>query len=60
MYFKRKDKFSDFKKEELKNYPSYKNILLEFAKYYQLDKYSLKEIDKYLWQAGKDYFPRKY
>lgn len=59
MHFKRKDKFSNFKKGELKHYPSYKRILLEFTTYYQLDKYSLKEIDKYLWQAGKYYFPRK-
>lgn len=60
MHLKRKDRFATFKKEELKNFPRYKEILLQFREYYNLTKFNLKEIDKYLWQAGKDYFPRKY
>lgn len=60
MYFKKKDNFSDFKKKDLKEYPKYKNILLEFRAFYNLGDFNLKEIDKYLWQAGKDYFPRTY
>ena len=31
----------------------FKNILLEFRKYYKLNKYNLKELDKYLWLLGK-------
>jgi len=60
MYFKKYDKFYEFKKEELKNYVSYRNILLKFQNYYNLNYFNLKEIDKYLWQAGKYYFPKKY
>lgn len=60
MYFKKTDKFYDFKRSELKIYSRYKGILLNFQKFYGLEKYNLKEIDKYLWQAGKDYFPKKY
>lgn len=60
MHFKKKDNFYNFKKEELKNYPRYKNILIEFQKYYGLAEFNLKDIDKYLWQVGKDYFQRKY
>lgn len=60
MYFKRNDKFFEFRKEDLKNYVSYRNILLKFQSYYNLNMFNLKEIDKYLWQAGKYYFPKKY
>lgn len=60
MYCKKKDKFYKFSKQELKSFTKYKNILLEFRKYYGLESFDLKQIDKYLWQAGKRYFPRKY
>lgn len=59
-YFKRKDKFYDFKKRDLKNYDVFKTVLLEFKKYYQIDEYNLKQLDKYLWLLGKGYFPKKY
>lgn len=54
------DKFADFDNEDLKDYKKYKNIFLTFRKFYGLEKYSLKELDKYLWQVGKKYYPRKY
>ena len=54
------DKFADFENEDLKDYKKYKNILLAFRNFYGLEKYSLKEVDKYLWQVGKKYYPRKY
>ncbi len=60
MYFKNKDKFSGFKKEDLKNYQTFKNTLIEFKKFYNIDEYNLKDIDKYLWQLGKEYLPNKY
>lgn len=60
VYFKQKDNFSSFKKEDLKDYEKYKNILIEFSKFYGIDCYSLKDLDRYLWQLGKDYFPKKY
>lgn len=60
MYFKKEDEFYKFKRSDLKNYPNYRNILIEFQKHYGLKKYNLKEIDKYLWQAGKEYFRKKY
>lgn len=60
MYFNKKDHFSNFKREDLKNYKTFKNILIQFKKYYDIDEYNLKEIDRYLWQLGKDNFPKKY
>jgi len=60
VYFKRKDNFFDFKISDLKIYSNFRDILIEFQKYYGLKDFSIKEIDKYLWQAGKQNFPKKY
>ncbi len=60
LYFKKKDNFSNFKKADLKNYRRFKEVLIEFKKYYDIDEYNLKDIDRYLWQLGKKHFPKKY
>ena len=59
-YFRNTDRFTGFRTGELKNYKSFKEILMTFRIYYGLEQFSLKEIDKYLWQLGKAYFPKKY
>ena len=60
MHFKRKDSFSDFIKDDIRQYPRYRDIIIEFRNFYGLEEYSLKQIDKYLWQLGKEYFPKTY
>jgi len=60
MFFNKKDFFDKFKKEDLKNYEKFKEVLIEFKKFYRIDKYNLKDIDRYIWQLGKEYFPNKY
>ncbi len=60
VYFNKKNKFSDFRRQDLKDYTTFNKALLDFKKYYGLDKFGLKEIDQYLWQLGKEYFPNKY
>ncbi len=59
MHLKRRDRFCPFCKADLKNYPAYRKILHAFRAFYGLERYSLKEIDKYLWQLGKKHFPAK-
>lgn len=59
-YFRNVDRFFSFNESDLKSYSKFKNILIEFRKFYKLDKYNLKELDKYLWQFGKKYFPNNY
>ena len=59
-YFRDLDRFASFRTEELKDYRRFKNILTAFRSYYSLEQFSLKEIDKYLWQFGKEYFPKSY
>lgn len=60
MYFKKIEKFDKFVKNDLKDYKRYKQILINFKKYFDIDDYNLKDIDRYLWQLGKEYFPKKY
>ena len=55
-YYRKKDGFAAFRNDELKNYTHFKSILESFRKFYQLDRYNLKELDKYIWQLGKAYF----
>ena len=60
MLFRDTDNFYEFGNEKLKDYVSFKNILIEFRRYYSLEQFNLKEIDKYLWQLGKEKFPKNY
>ncbi len=60
MYFMRKDNFYDFSRQDLRSYVKFRDILMKFREYYSLQQFNLKQIDQYLWQAGKKYFPRKY
>ena len=59
-YFRRQDGFSKFRSEDLKNYPVFKEVLVQFADYYGIRGYGLKDLDRYLWQLGKEFFPKKY
>ena len=59
-YFRDRDGFAKFKTAELKNYGKFKDKLIEFRSFYGLNQYNLKEIDKYMWQLGKAYFPKNY
>ena len=59
VYFNKVDKFSSFKIKDLKDYRKFKGILLDFQRYYKLERFNLKEIDRYLWLLGKEFFPKK-
>ena len=57
-YFRDRDGFTKFKEADLKTYQSYSDVILAFRKFYGLDSFTVKEIDKYLWQLGKEAFNR--
>lgn len=59
-YFRNRDSFSNFQDGDLKDYVKFKSILIAFRDFYGLDKYNLKQIDQYVWQLGKEYFPKNY
>lgn len=55
-YYRKTDRFAAFQNGDLKKYASFKAILEDFRSFYHLEKYNLKQLDKYLWQLGKEYF----
>lgn len=59
-YFRARDGFARFRNEELKVYSRFKELLIAFRAFYKLEQFSLKEIDKFIWQLGKEYFPKSY
>lgn len=59
-HFRKQDKFADFNDMDLKDYAVFKSILIEFRRFYRLEKFNLKQIDQYIWQLGKEYFPKNY
>lgn len=59
-YFRRQDNFADFDKADLKTYTKFKDILMKFKDFYALNEFNLKQIDRYLWLAGKKHFPKNY
>lgn len=60
LYFQKQENFSSFQKKDLKDYQKFMKILGEFKEFFNLAGYSLKDIDRYLWQVGREFFPRKY
>ena len=57
-YYRDKDGFCKFKAADLKNYQIYLEIIRTFQRFYGIDMFTLKQIDKYLWQLGKEAFNR--
>lgn len=57
-YFRNRDGFMAFKEANLKEYSSYYNIIQSFKSFYALQAFSVKQIDKYLWQLEKEAFNR--
>lgn len=48
-----------FTKKSLENYAKYRKTLETLRNHFKLNKFTLKQIDIYLWQAGKEYFSNK-
>lgn len=58
--YRRRDKFSNFRNVDLKDFREFKKVVQEFASFYNLSKHSLKDLDKFLWIYGKEKFPANY
>ena len=58
-YFRNVDGFADFADQDLKDQAKFKSILFQFAAFYGIQQYNLKDLDRYLWQLGKDKFLQK-
>ena len=56
-HFQTRDRFGDFVREDLRDYVAFKKALNDFRAFYAL-KCDLKQLDRYLWLAGKTHFAR--
>lgn len=52
----KREHFSDFKREDLKDYSKYMSVIRAFQQCFGLMQYNIKQLDQYLWQLGKWYF----
>ncbi|PTL36051.1 hypothetical protein CLG94_06350 [Candidatus Methylomirabilis limnetica] len=60
LHYKSTDRFNGFNKGDLKNYVHFIEIIKSFQSFYKLESFSLRQIDNFLWLAGKEWFPRNY
>ena len=58
IHFLNSEEFANFTKNELKQYGRFVEIIRSFRRHYELEEFSLRQIDIYLWLAGKDAFRR--
>lgn len=58
IHFMNKDRFTLFANKEVKVYARFVEIIRAFQNYYSLHRYTLRQLDIYLWLAGKDVFSR--
>ena len=59
MHFKRVDRFCKFTKKELRRYPRCHEVHMRFRECYGLERFNSKEIDRHLWQAGRECFGKR-
>lgn len=59
-HYRKVDKFSKFENTDLKQYPKFIEIIGRLKEYYRVNSYSLRQLDVFLWLAGKQYFPNDY
>jgi hypothetical protein len=57
--YRSQDDFHVFDRPDLRRYGAYKKILEAFRQAYELQAYSFKELDKFLWMMGKQAFPTR-
>ncbi len=55
--YRRQDQFDSFLHQDLLKYDRFRQIVRNFQRHYHLTTYNIKDIDKFLWLAGKEYFP---
>jgi hypothetical protein len=51
-----KGDFCKFTQADLRHYPIFVNIIRDFQSYYGVAQFNFKELDHYLWMAGREYF----
>ena len=53
MEYSRRDGFARFNYADLRHYPTFRQVVLDFQAHYGLQEFTLREIDQFLWSLGK-------
>ncbi len=59
-HYRKVDKFSNFRNDDLKSYPTFITIIESLRKFYRVNSFSLRQLDIFLWLAGKEHLPNNY
>lgn len=54
--YRQYDGFASFTNAELWHYPTFRSVIQAFQRHYGLTEFSFKEVDKFLWVYGQEYF----
>jgi hypothetical protein len=54
--YRREFGFADFKAIQLKDYSVFKNVILQYRTFFELQSFPLKQLDKFLWMYGSELF----
>ncbi len=49
-------RFDQFERADLQDYPKYRNVIDSFREHYGLELFDFKSLDKFLWSYGKELF----
>lgn len=55
--YRAQDHFATFQRQDLRQYARFREVITVFREHYGLSGFSLKDIDKFLWLAGKQFYP---
>lgn len=55
--YRKSDNFVSFHRVELLKYPRFYEVVIRFREFYQLEQFSFKELDKFLWYYGQEVKP---
>ena len=59
-HYRKVDNFNKFNNEDLKSYPMFIKVIEALRAFYNVNSYSLRQLDIFLWLAGKEYLPNNY
>jgi hypothetical protein len=55
--YQKLDHFAVFNRGDLRVYDCFKHVVICFRQHYGLASFSFKDLDKFLWKAGREFFP---
>ena len=55
-FYKKQERFAEFHREDLRVYPKFREVVIQFRDFYNLGSFNFKAVDKFLWLQGQSLF----